>query len=111
MPGFDQAPDFVVPDEISPEVVIEAKITNDDGTARDKVDRIVNLATDSRKRVEEGRKGFQVVACIDGRGFGVRKERMRRLLTELDGKVFTLRTLDQLIAHAELAKYVSKPHR
>lgn len=111
VPGFVQAPDFVIPDEISPEVVVEAKITNDDGTARDKVDRIVNLATESRKRVEEGRRGFQVVACIDGRGFGVRKERMRRLLFELDGKVFTLRTLDQLVAHTKLAKYVSKPRR
>lgn len=111
IPGFGQAPDFVIPDEISPEVVIEAKITNDDGTARDKVDRIVNLATESRKRVEEGRRGFQVVACIDGRGFGERKERMRRLLTELEGKVFTLRTLDDLISHTKLAKYVSKPYR
>jgi hypothetical protein len=29
--GFDQAPDFIVPDEFNPEVVIEAKITEDDG--------------------------------------------------------------------------------
>ena len=32
VPGFDQAPDFIVPDEIAPKVIIEA-ITNDDGTA------------------------------------------------------------------------------
>jgi hypothetical protein len=40
IPGFDQAPDFIVPDEFNPQVVIEAKITEDDGTARDKVTRI-----------------------------------------------------------------------
>jgi hypothetical protein len=34
--GFDQGPDFIVPDELSPQVVIEAKLTEDDGTARDK---------------------------------------------------------------------------
>jgi hypothetical protein len=35
IPGFDQAPDFLVPDEFSPKVVIEAKVAEDDGTARD----------------------------------------------------------------------------
>ena len=37
---FDPFPDFIVPDEFNPQVVIEAKITEDDGTARDKVTRI-----------------------------------------------------------------------
>ena len=44
IPGFEQAPDFFVPDEIAPAVIIEAKITSDDGTARDKVARILRLA-------------------------------------------------------------------
>jgi hypothetical protein len=34
--GFDQAPDFFVPDEFNP-VLIQAKLTEDDCTARDKV--------------------------------------------------------------------------
>src|SRR5439155_3643925 len=38
--GFDQAPDFIVPDEFNPQVVIEAKIAEDDGTGRDKVTRV-----------------------------------------------------------------------
>ena len=37
LPGFDQAPDFVVPNEFNPQIVIEGKLTEDDGTARDKV--------------------------------------------------------------------------
>ena len=40
---FDQAPDFIVPSEFNPKVVIEAKLTEDDGTARDKVTRIQHL--------------------------------------------------------------------
>ena len=35
--GFDQTPDFIVPSEFNPQIIIEAKITEDDGTARDKV--------------------------------------------------------------------------
>ena len=43
VPGYDQAPDFFVPDEFNPSVLIDAKITGDDGTARDKVARIERL--------------------------------------------------------------------
>ncbi len=41
--GFDQAPDFIIPDEFNLKVIIEAKLTEDDGTARDKVTRIQHL--------------------------------------------------------------------
>ena len=50
--GFDQAPDFIVPDEFNPQIVIEAKITEDDGTARDKVTRVQHLGSLSREGVE-----------------------------------------------------------
>jgi hypothetical protein len=30
--GFDQAPDFIIPDEFNPVALIEAKLTEDDGT-------------------------------------------------------------------------------
>ena len=49
--GFDQAPDFIVPDEFNPQVVIEAKIAEDDGTARDKVTRIQHLYSLSRREL------------------------------------------------------------
>ena len=42
--GFDQAPDFLIPSEFNVQAVIEAKLTEDDGTARDKVTRIQHLA-------------------------------------------------------------------
>ena len=43
--GFDQAPDFIIPDEFNPVALIEAKLTEDDGTARDKVARVQRLRT------------------------------------------------------------------
>ncbi len=90
LPGFDQAPDFVIPNEFNPHVVIEAKLTEDDGTARDKVTRVQHLGTLSTDGRPEGQPRFEVVACIAGRGFGVRREDMKKLLLATRGKVFTL---------------------
>ena len=106
VPNFDQAPDFFVPDEFNPSIVIEAKITGDDGTARDKVARIERLTRmrDDRRRNDE--PDFEVVACIDGRGFSVRREDMRSLITMTEGKVFTLATLDQIVAHTRLQEFL-----
>jgi hypothetical protein len=110
IPGFGQAPDFCVPDATSPAVVIEAKITSDDGTARDKVTRIRALVNQRDKHVAEGGyRPYEVVACIDGRGFRQRREVMRQLLLPLDGKVFTTETLDRLIPHTALRRFVSTP--
>jgi len=105
VPGFEQAPDFIIPDEFEPDVVIEAKITNDDGTARDKVTRIQHLHTLSRRRGSQQDPAFQVVACIDGLGFGVRRDDMRKLFEATDGKVFTTETLDHLTDHTEIRNY------
>lgn len=108
IPGFDQAPDFIIPDEINPAVIIEAKITGDDGTARDKVTRIEKLAAMRDERIRQGVPSFEVVACIDGRGFGVRREDMRKMLLRTEGKVFTLSTLDQLVEHTRLRDFLPR---
>lgn len=101
IPGFDQAPDFIIPDEFTPVALIEAKLTEDDGTARDKVARVQRLRT---LRDDEG-KDYDVIACIAGRGFKVRREDMRRLLQATDGKVFTLTSLHLLIDHTRIREY------
>ncbi|MGP2494646.1 hypothetical protein ACTUM0_00830 [Schaalia turicensis] len=106
VPGFEQAPDFFIPDEIDPEIIIEAKITGDDGTARDKVSRILRLASMRDERLRDGRKSFEVVACIDGRGFGVRREDMGQMIIATQGKVFTANTLQDLIANTRIAEFV-----
>ena len=99
--GFDQAPDFIIPDEFSPVALIEAKLTEDDGTARDKVSRVQRLRT---LRDQSG-KDYDVIACIAGRGFKVRREDMRRLLQATDGKVFTLVTMPLLVEHTRIREY------
>jgi hypothetical protein len=109
VPGFAQAPDFFVPTELNPAAIIEAKITSDDGTARDKVTRVLNLAKLRDDWVMSGKPDFEVIACIDGRGFGVRKEDMRKLLIATRGKVFTIKTLDLLIANTRLREFVGRP--
>lgn len=106
--GFEQAPDFVVPDEFHPQVVIEAKLTEDDGTARDKITRIQHLCELSSAKQIAGDSGFEVVACIGGRGFGVRREDMRKLLLATRGKVFTANTLDQLVECTRLREFQAK---
>jgi hypothetical protein len=95
--GFDQAPDFIVPSEFNPQVIIEAKITEDDGTARDKVTRIQHLGELSLSGRSPEEPRFEVIACIAGRGFGVRREDMKKMLLATRGKVFTLKTLDKLV--------------
>jgi hypothetical protein len=106
--GFDQAPDFIVPDEFNPKVVIEAKITEDDGTARDKVTRVQHLGELGMIGQPAGRPKYEVVACIGGRGFGVRREDMRKLLYATRGKVFTLKTLDRLVDCTRMREFRSK---
>ena len=66
------------------------------------------LAEISHQRRLRGEPGFQVIACIDGRGFGVRREDMRKLLGVTRGKVFTLKTLDHLVEHTALKAFRSE---
>ncbi|MBJ7532725.1 hypothetical protein JDN40_01125, partial [Rhodomicrobium vannielii ATCC 17100] len=102
--GFDQAPDFIIPDEFNPAVVIEAKVTEDDGTARDKVSRVQRLRT---LRDENGLT-YDVIACIAGRGFKVRRNDMRRLLVATNGLVFTLETIECLISETRLRNFATR---
>lgn len=104
IPGFDQAPDFIIPSEFNPKVVIEAKLTEDDGTARDKVTRVQHLASLARSG-PKGRPKFQVIACISGRGFAQRREDMRKLLEACQGKVFTPMTLHRMVDCTDLVNF------
>jgi hypothetical protein len=51
---------------------------------------------------------YQVIACIAGQGFGVRREDMKKMLLATRGKVFTLKTLGRLVECSELAKFKTK---
>jgi hypothetical protein len=106
---FQLTLEHVIPSEFDPSVIIEAKITNDDGTARDKVARLKVLAAMRDRRIRSRKPPFEVVACVDGRGFGVRMEDMRAMLLSTHGKVFTLASLPSLLQHTRLREFVSAP--
>jgi hypothetical protein len=108
IPGFDQTPDLIIPSEYNPQVVIEAKITEDDGTARDKVTRVQHLSALSMTGQPPNQPKYEVIACIGGRGFGVRREDMKKLLYATRGKVFTLKTMDRLVECSRLIDFRTK---
>ncbi|MBC8420872.1 MAG: hypothetical protein H8E10_20015 [Desulfobacterales bacterium] len=103
--GFDQTPDFIIPSEFNPQIIIEAKITEDDGTARDKVTRIQHLGELSLAGRSEDNPKYEVIACIGGRGFGVRREDMKKMILATRGKVFTAKTLDRLVECTRLREF------
>ncbi|MBN1483564.1 MAG: hypothetical protein JXA37_02480 [Chloroflexia bacterium] len=103
IPGFRQTPDFIIPSPESPVVVIEAKLTEDDGTARDKVARILRLRQSSARGEE-----LELVACIDGRGFSVRQSDIEDLLRGTHGQVFSLTTLPLMVDHTALRQFVDQ---
>lgn len=107
--GFAQAPDFIIPDEYHPRVIIEAKLTEDDGTARDKATRIIRLCQMAEERVRSGQQGYEVIACLAGRGFGVRREDMRQMIYHTKGKIFTPKTLDRLVECSALSIFRARP--
>ena len=106
--GFDQTPDFIIPSEFNPQVIIEAKITEDDGTARDKVTRIQHLGELSLAGRSKDNPKYEVIACVGGRGFGVRREDMKKMILATRGKVFTAKTLNQLIECTRLREFKVK---
>jgi hypothetical protein len=108
IPGFDQAPDFIIPSEFNPRAIIEAKVTEDDGTARDKVTRIQHLGELSLAGQPPDQPKFEVIACIAGRGFGVRREDMRKMLIATHGKVFTFKNINRLVDHTGIHAFRTK---
>ncbi|HLM87104.1 MAG TPA: hypothetical protein VK272_13050 [Solirubrobacteraceae bacterium] len=106
VPGFKQAPDFLIPsDPKLTEVIIEAKLTEDDGTARDKAARVQALRSYENKRRKGKRR--QIVTVIDGRGFSHRPPDLQRILEASDGQVYTLDQLPELIAEGgSLRKFI-----
>lgn len=94
VPGFEQAPDFLIPANDA-KVIIEAKLTEDDGTARDKVARVQTLRQYENTRPRAKRR--TIVAVIDGRGFGHRVADLDRMLKACEGHVYALEELEMLV--------------
>jgi hypothetical protein len=109
---FDQAPDIVAPflgSIYEVELALESKMAEDDGTARDKVARVMRLREHEDKRAAEGLRRRQIVAVLEGRGFGVREPDLARLLQACDGHVYTAAECQALIEPGgPFAKFVKK---
>lgn len=100
--GWEQAPDFFIPNRERPEVVIEAKVAEDGGTARDKASRIERLA-----RIAQA-KGAVCIAVVDGKGFRRINDVLVPILVNCKGKVFSYSNLRELLALPEIAQWAGK---
>lgn len=92
IPGFEQAPDFLVPDATAPRIVIEAKLAEDGGTARDKASRIERLSRAAERR------GCVLIAVVDGKGFFRINDVLVPILRVTKGLTFTLSTLPEMVS-------------
>ncbi len=87
------APDFVVyepPDGLR--AILECKLANDGGTARDKAARFDSLRQES---IRLG--GVPVFAVLDGLGWERINDALAPVVEACDGRVFTLETLPELL--------------
>ena len=102
IPNWELAPDFFIPNTMSPEVVIEAKVTEDGGTARDKASRIEKLARIARE------KGVILIAVVDGKGFTRIRDALAPIILNSGGLVFSYSNLHEILDVPAIAKYKGK---
>jgi hypothetical protein len=91
VPDIRPAPDFLIPDETKPTAIIEGKIADNGGTARDKAARIHSLSQEARRR------GIVLVAVIDGIGFRRHGDVLVPIVRDTLGLTFSPPTLDRLV--------------
>ena len=94
--GLHPGPDFVLPAD-QPAVVVESKVAEDGGTARDKASRIEGLADSAR------RAGLVVCALVDGKGWSERPGALVDVVIATDGRTYSLQTMKQLLSVSEIA--------
>lgn len=87
------APDFVVHDRSGTlRAMLECKVTNDGGTARDKALRFERLR---RESVRLG--GVPLVAVLGGTGWARVNDTLGPVIRDTDGRVFTLKNLPRML--------------
>ena len=72
-------------------MVIESKVAEDGGTARDKASRIKNACEAARSR------GLLPCAVIDGKGWSERPRAVLDIAIATDGRTYSLTTLTHLL--------------
>ena len=87
--------------------MIEVRISEDNGTARDKITIVQRLALLSADSEAARKELFQSIACVDGRGFS-RGADIADMILATEGKVSTLRHLRQLVEHTRLSDFATR---
>ena len=90
----------MLPEE-SPAVIIESKVAEDGGTARDKAARIKNAADAAKDR------GLLPCAVVDGKGWSERPNALVDVVVATDGRTYSLSTLSHLLDIPEIIDLVS----
>jgi len=85
-----------MPDQ-APTVILESKVAEDGGTARDKAARIQGLAATAHQR------GLVACAVVDGKGWSERAKALIGVILATEGRTYTLSTLPHLLAVPELS--------
>jgi hypothetical protein len=93
--GISPGPDFLLPGD-TPTVVIESKVVEDGGSARDKAARIRALAQAASHR------GLVPCAVVDGKGWRERPAALVEVIVATGGRTFSLNTLEQLLGVPEV---------
>lgn len=94
--GLRPGPDFVIPPD-EPAVIIESKVAEDGGTARDKASRIQALAQAGQ------RAGLVVCALIDGKGWRERASALVDVVVATEGRTYSLSTISLILDVSEIA--------
>ncbi len=93
--GLSPGPDFLLPED-SPTVIIESKVAEDGGTARDKAARIKNTVEAAKDR------GLLPCAVVDGKGWSERPKAFVDVVIATDGRTYSLSTLPYLLDIPEI---------
>lgn len=96
------APDFVVFDnKMALRGILECKLVNDGGTARDKAPRFSALKDEATRL-----GGIPLLAVLGGLGWKRLNDALGPVVRDTDGRVFTLRTLDQMLTVAPFPQLI-----
>lgn len=99
--GIEPGPDFLIPEE-NPAVIIETKVVEDGGSARDKAARIQRLSEIA------GARGLVLCAVVDGKGWAERPQALADVVIATQGRTFSLSTLRHVLAVPEVAVWIGR---
>lgn len=103
--GWDQAPDFFIPNKEAPKAIIEAKVAEDGGTARDKAARIKVLASMAQPR------GIALISVVDGKGFTRINDVLLPIIAYSYGLIFSHSNKEEILNVPVIAQFIGTSKR